>query len=214
METCAFSQTGDILAVAGRGGYVHFVDWRRGGGQVVGSVKMNSGVKDVWWAAENRLMSLGEDAEVYLWDIGSRRCLRRWKDDGGFGSVMVTGSRNNSYLAIGSKTGLVNVYGSDSTILGTGAPKPLKTIGNLTTAITSMCFNQDTQILALSSKNKKDQLKMVHLPSLTVFANWPTSATPLGHITSMDFSPGTEYTAVGNTRGRVLLYNLRYFASK
>jgi U3 small nucleolar RNA-associated protein 18 len=61
-----------------------------------------------------------------------------------------------------SKTGLVNVYGSDSTMAGTsGAPKPLKTIGNITTAISTMCFNRDAQILALSSKNKKDQLKMV-----------------------------------------------------
>ncbi|KAF8584954.1 WD40 repeat-like protein [Ramaria rubella] len=216
METCAFSRTGDILAVAGRRGYVHMVDWRRGGGQVVGTVKMNASVKGVWWTDDGRLMSLGGDNEVYLWDTGERRCLRRWKDDGGFGCVDITGSKNSAYLAIGSNTGLVNLYGPESTSTGTGtsgAPKPLKTIGNLTTSISTMHFNQDAQILALASKTKKDQLKMVHLPSLTVFSNWPTSTTPLGHVTSIDFSPGSEYAAIGNNRGRVLLYNLKHFGS-
>lgn len=28
----------------------------------------------------------------------------------------------------------------------------------------------------------------------------------------MDFSVGSEYLAVGNTRGNVLLYNLRHYA--
>ena len=32
------------------------------------------------------LMSLGEDAEAYLWDVGTRRCVHWWKDDGGFRS--------------------------------------------------------------------------------------------------------------------------------
>ncbi|KIJ45214.1 hypothetical protein M422DRAFT_167177 [Sphaerobolus stellatus SS14] len=215
MEICAFSQSGDTLAVAGRKGYVHLVDWRRGGGQVVGSMKMNAAVKDVWWSRENELMTLGEDSEVYVWDVSGKRCLRRWKEDGGFGSRVMTGSRNSSYLAIGSNTGLVNVYGSESTDASlSNMPKPLKTIGNLTTSISTMCFNHDSQILALASKTKKDQLKMVHLPSLTVFSNWPTSATPLGHVTCIDFSPGSDYTAIGNNRGRVLLYNLKHFASR
>jgi U3 small nucleolar RNA-associated protein 18 len=49
----------------------------------------------------------------------------------------------------------------------------------------------------------------IHMPSLTAFSNWPTSSTPLGHVTSVDFSPGSEYVAIGNTRGRVLLYHLK-----
>lgn len=59
-------------------------------------------------------------------------------------------------------TGLVNLYGSDSFAeWGASAPKPLKTIENLTTAISSMCFNHDAQILAISSQSKGDQLKLV-----------------------------------------------------
>jgi U3 small nucleolar RNA-associated protein 18 len=104
METCAFNATGEVLAVAGRRGYIHLVDWKSGAGQVVGSLKMNSGVKDLWWASgegNGELMSLGEDAQVYVWDVGQRRCVRRWQDDGGFGSRIMGGDRRGKYFAIG-----------------------------------------------------------------------------------------------------------------
>lgn len=104
MEICAFDPTGEVLAVAGRRGYVHLVDWRSGSGQVVGSVKMNSGVKGLWWtrgSGRSELMSLGEDAEVYVWDVGEKRCVKRWTDEGGYGSQIVGGDRSGQYLGIG-----------------------------------------------------------------------------------------------------------------
>ena len=100
MEVTAFNPSGDVLAVAGRRGYVHLVDWRAGSGQVVASVKGNTTAKSMWWSG-NQLMTLGEDAEVYLWNVGERRCLRRWKDDGGFGASVMAGDRSSSYLAVG-----------------------------------------------------------------------------------------------------------------
>ena len=125
----------------------------------------------------------------------------------------------------------MNVYGSDSTSSGVQRPKTLKTLGNLTTSITSLRFNHDAQLLAIASNVKKDQLRMVrtpqipssvrahhlldhqiHLPSLTAFSNWPTSGTPLGHVSSVDFSANSEHVAIGNNRGRVLLYHLRDFS--
>jgi len=218
MEICAFDATGEVLAVAGKRGYVHLVDWKSGTGQVVGSVKMNAPVKGLWWTRGDRqgeLMSLGEDAEVYVWDVAERKCLRRWKDEGEYGSHIIEGDRSGRYLGVGSRHGLVNVYGSDSTSSANSQrPKPLKTLNNLTTSVTSVRFNHDSQLLAIASNTKKDQLRMVHLPSLTSFSNWPTSGTPLGHVTSMDFSSGSEYVAIGNNRGRVLLYTLRDFVSQ
>ena len=77
--------------------------------------------------------------------------------DSNAGRFCCVNSRNRS------KTGLVNVYGSECTKSDlSGLPKPLKTIGNLTTSISTMRFNHDAQILALASKSKKDQLKMVN----------------------------------------------------
>ncbi|KZT68862.1 WD40 repeat-like protein [Daedalea quercina L-15889] len=217
MEICAFDPSGEVLAVAGRSGQIHLVDWRAGQGQVVGSVKMNAAVKSLAWSHDGsgQLMSLGENSEVYVWDIGERRCVNRWKDDGGFGSRLMAGDRVGKYLSIGSRTGLVNVYGSEGvSSLASNSPKPLKTLGNITTAITSLRFNHDSSLVAIASNVKKDQMRMIHLPTLTAFSNWPTSSTPLGHVTSVDFSARSEYIAIGNSRGRVLLYQLKDFSTQ
>jgi U3 small nucleolar RNA-associated protein 18 len=135
-------------------------------------------------------------------------------------------------VASRSKSGIVNVYGTGaSSWRKSDRPKPLKAIGNLTTSILVARFNHDSQLLAIASKTQKDQMRLVcmarttplilclyvglrrnlqiHIPSLTAFSNWPTSGTPLGHVTGVDFSAGGEYVAIGNTRGRVLLYHLR-----
>ncbi|GAW07281.1 WD40 repeat-like protein [Lentinula edodes] len=248
MEVTAFEpRTGSILAVAGRGGYVHLVDWKSGAGQVIGSLKCSNGgggVKGLWWASPSSeryseldtgfgsreyLTVLTGDSEVYVWDVGERRCVRRWTDEGGFrgsGRVLAGSGKGSGWLAIGSNTGLVNVYGTDSYTPSTVStsissssswsgltPKPLKTIENLITPISTLRFNHDAQVLAMASKEKKDSMRLIHLPSLTTFSNWPTSNTPLGHVTAVDFSARSEYIAIGNTRGRVLLYHLKNFGA-
>lgn len=212
MEICAFNPGGDVLAVAGRRGHVHLVDWRSGAAQVVAGLKANAAIKSLWWssARDGELLSLTEDSQVYVWDVRQRRCVKRWQDEGGFGSRIMSGDQRGNYLSIGSNTGLVNIYNAERAREDT-KPKPLKTIGNLTTNISCLRYNHDAQLLAMASNVKKDQMRLIHLPSLTAYGNWPTSSTPLGHVTSMDFSTGSEYLAIGNNRGRVLLYHLREF---
>ena len=74
------------------------------------------------------------------------------------------------------------------------APKPLKALMNLTTRIDSLTFNHDAQLCAMASKRNKDALRLVHVPSQTVFANWPTGQTPLSFVQCCAFTPssGTE----------------------
>lgn len=60
--------------------------------------------------------------------------------------------------------GIVNVYGSDAASGSVDRPKALKAIGNLTTSITSLKFNHDSQLLAMASNVKKDQMRMVCAP--------------------------------------------------
>ncbi|KAK0232663.1 WD40-repeat-containing domain protein [Armillaria fumosa] len=218
MEITAFSPTGEMLAVAGRGGNVHLVDWRSGGGQVVGTLKggAGGGIRELWWTKDGDgegLAVLSGDAEVCLWDVGQRRCLRRWRDEGGFRGAgrAMAGTTTGGWMAIGSNSGLVNMYTADAfaSTSSSAQPKPTKTIGNLTTAISTLRFNHDAQLMAVASREKKDAMKLIHLPSLTAFSNWPTSSSPIGHVTAVDFSPRSDYLAIGNTKGRVLLYHLK-----
>ncbi|KAJ7183100.1 WD40 repeat-like protein [Mycena filopes] len=183
MEITAFNPNGNV----------HLLDWKSGAGQVVGDA--------LWWtgagADGGELAALTNDSEVFLWDVGERRCVRRWKDEGGLeGAARAMTGSSKGWLAVGESTSFA------------AQPKPAKTLGHLTTAISTLRFNHDAQVMAVASREKKDALRLIHLPSLTAFSNWPTSSTPLGHVSAVDFSAQSEYVAVGNTRGKVLLYHL------
>lgn len=103
MEVSSFNPTGEILAVAGRRGQVHIVDWKSGAAQVVGGLKANSNIQSLWWsrAGTGELLGLTEDSQVYVWDIGQRKCVKRWQDEGGFGSRILGGDGQGKYLTTG-----------------------------------------------------------------------------------------------------------------
>ena len=112
-------------------------------------------------------------------------------------------------FAAGSDSGIVNIYNRDE-FLG-GKRKPIKTIENLTTKVDFMKFNSDSQILAICSTMKKNSLKLIHVPSFTVYSNWPPLNKNLHYPRSLDFSPGSGFMAVGNAAGKVLLYKLHHY---
>jgi U3 small nucleolar RNA-associated protein 18 len=93
------------------------------------------------------------------------------------------------------------------------ARPPFKTIMSLTTRADTLRFNHDGQILAIASQMKKDSLRLIHAHTGKTFANWPTASTPLRYVTDVDFSPGGGLMAIGNDRGRVLLYRLLHYAN-
>ncbi|KAI8011344.1 hypothetical protein LOK49_LG06G00340 [Camellia lanceoleosa] len=106
-------------------------------------------------------------------------------------------------------SGIVNVYNREE-FLG-GKRKPIKTIENLTTSVGFMKFNNDAQILAISSSMKKNSLKLIHIPSFTVFSNWPPPNRTLHYSCCLDFGPGGGLMAMGNAAGKVLLYKLHHY---
>jgi U3 small nucleolar RNA-associated protein 18 len=53
---------------------------------------------------EKHLAVLTGEAEVYIWDVAQRRCVSRWKDEGGYrgaGRVFTGGGGAKGYMAIG-----------------------------------------------------------------------------------------------------------------
>jgi U3 small nucleolar RNA-associated protein 18 len=92
-----------------------------------------------------------------------------------------------------------------------GKRKPLKTIENLTTDIGQMKFNHDAQILAICSGKERNGMRLVHVPSFTVYQNWPGPRFSLQYPRCLDFSPGSGFLSVGHAGGKVLLYKLHHY---
>lgn len=113
---------------------------------------------------------------------------------------------------LSSSTGVVNLY--DRSILDPSItrPKPIKAFMNLTTRINNILFNHDSKLMVISSGAKKDQLKVIHVPTATTFSNWPTDRTPLSKVGRIAFSPNSDYLAIANDKGTVLLYTLKHYA--
>lgn len=217
LENFSISPCGRYIAFLGRDGYISLVSFQSK--QWIANLKMSGSVRSVDWSKDgNYLWSIGGGAEVYQWDVRAARCLHRWNDNGGFKSSAIAVAEGERYLAVGSRSGIVNVYDSSASTLPISTesdsatrPLPFKTLYNLTTSIHALKFNHDAQILGMCSRAKKNQFKLVHLPSATVFPNWPTSGTPLSYVQCFDFSPSSGYLAIGNDKGKVLLYRLNHY---
>ncbi|KAJ3053377.1 U3 snoRNP protein [Rhizophlyctis rosea] len=173
--------------------------------QLVGELKMNGPVRDLCFSGDGRWLFGFSDGEVYQWDMDTRQCVHRFTDEGCVGARTI--SVGDGYIATGSSAGIVNLY-STATALSSPTPTPSKVIQNLTTSISNLTFSPDSKILALSSREKKDSLRLFHTESGRVFKNWPTAQTPLGYVNGVAFSPGGGYVGIGNDKGKVLLYRL------
>ena len=163
---------------------------------------------------ESTLFTSGLDAEVYQWDLRMHaRCVSRFRHEDGTCSSALAVSASSAYLAIGAESGVMSLYdaGNLPRGLATEPPKPMKSALNLTTKIDTVCFHPASQLVAYASREINDQLRLMHLPSYTVYTNWPTERTPLRKVSSLAFSPQGAYLAAGNDRGRVLLYRLNHY---
>jgi U3 small nucleolar RNA-associated protein 18 len=210
-EHMVVSPEGSRIAFLGQGGYVHIADGRTRAWQC--DVKMNTAARAAVFSDEHSLISSGLDADIYKWDLRmTGRCVSRWKNADGTGVTSLSIGKNldSSYLAVGSESGVLTLY--DGNIKpGMQAPSTLRVAMNLTTKVTTSSFHPGSQCMAYASPEQKDHLRVLHVASGTVFSNWPTADTPLHKVQSMAFSPGGGYFAVGNERGKVLLYRLNHF---
>lgn len=121
-------------------------------------------------------------------------------------------SPNGQYLAAGSNQGIVNIYDMNS-VMNKKQPEPLKVINNISkTPITNLKFNPTSEILALSSSEKDNAFKLIHIPSFTVYSNFPTSQNVLSSPHAIDFSPGSSYLGITNHKNKAYLFKLKHFS--
>lgn len=197
------------------------------------------GVADFcWWSDGNGLTIAGKDGQVAEWSLVSKRTVGIWRDEGSIGgTVMALGGARaggpaeiggDRWVAMGNTSGILNIYdrkellvpvtkkqeekkagGAPRTVEIKKLPTPTRTLEQLTTAISVVAFSPDGQLLAFGSTHKKDAMRLVHLPSCTVYRNWPTEQTPLGRITAVAFGADSDVLAVGNGAGKIRLWEVR-----
>ena len=217
-ESFIGSNASDTVAFLGQDGSLPLVSVSSR--QLIDTLKMNGTVRAGAFSSDGmHLYTGGGDGIIHVWDMRMRRCMRQFYDEGSLGasSLAVTGTSSSSMLASGSKSGIVNIYQDVArnmplqASIGAETLQPVKTLTHLTTVVDSMAFSKDGQLLVMASRMKRDALRLIHVPTMTAFSNWPTSKSPIHYVHSVACSPSTGYLAIGNARGRIVLYRLHHY---
>lgn len=104
--------------------------------------KMNGSCNAICFSPDDRfLFSVGDQAEIYQWDLKTKKCVAKYSDEGSFNTTHLVMSPDGRLLATGSYMGVINVYKFDSIKAHRLESNPMKSIMNLTTAITDLQFN-------------------------------------------------------------------------
>ena len=99
-EKFAISPNDDFIVFQGQDGYLIVVDYKTK--RLITNLKMNAGLRDMNWSSDGRyIYSLGNNAEVCQWDVGMRKCIHKWIDDGGFKPTKIAVANADEYFAIG-----------------------------------------------------------------------------------------------------------------
>lgn len=208
MKRFEISPDGRFIVFLGDYGHLHLLsastkEW-------IDSLKMNGSVESAAFSSDgSRLFSIGDDGEVYIWDMNTRSAVHRFRDEGCLKGLAIAVSKNNHYVATGSYSGVVNLY--DEMCTSEASPRPVKAVMNLTTPVTGLKFNASTEILAMTSNYTEQALKMLHVSSRTVFSNFPDRNERLRIPYSMDFSVNSGYFCSGNNSGQALLYRVKHY---
>ncbi|RDW78017.1 hypothetical protein BP5796_05869 [Coleophoma crateriformis] len=232
MERFKLSPCGRYMGLVGSskkgGGIVNVLDANTTQWIAAARIEGKNGVADfAWWSNGDGFTIVGKGGEVGEWSVESRSFLARWNDDGSIGATVIAlgGSKGpqalggDRWVVIGSQSGVVNIYDRRKFVSSTDSdqisiperPEPNRRLMQLTTPTSHLTFSPDGQVLCISSRWKKDALRLVHLPSCTVFKNWPTSETPLGRIsaTALGITNDVLCLAVANEAGKCRLWEIR-----
>ncbi|XP_026717094.1 U3 small nucleolar RNA-associated protein 18 homolog [Athene cunicularia] len=205
------SPDGSLMLLTGTSGYLHLLSMKTK--ELIGTMKINGRCTACAFTSDSsKIYSYSKEGEVFIWDVRSRKCLHKFEDEGSLEGVCIAISKNDQYVACGSASGVVNLYTTD-VCLKESHPKPVKAIMNLVTSATCVTFNPTTEILAVASRQTDEAVKLVHIPSYTVFSNFPVFRRKQIYLAeSMDFSPRSGFFSVANNKGKALLFRLKHYS--
>lgn len=213
-ENMVPSADGERLAFVGQHGRIIIMSNKSK--REIGRVRMNGRVADLSFAPSNgnehELFACSTNGSVYTWDVRNLKSVDVHKDEGAVHDLCIATSPR--HYAVGSDSGVVNVYKRDAIGARTGrvaaarTQKPVKSFFNLRTPIHNVSFNGDGSLFAFASHDKPGAVRIGHSGSMTVFSNWPSTRSTVGRVCSVKFSPGGGFLAVGDSRGHVNLMRL------
>ncbi|XP_011693080.1 PREDICTED: U3 small nucleolar RNA-associated protein 18 homolog [Wasmannia auropunctata] len=211
MKRYEISPDGKLIALCGRVGEIYLLHSCTK--ELISTLKMNSKCRVLAFTPDSKtLITHGDGSEMYIWDLNTRTCINRAIDDGSLSCASLAVSPSGQFVATGSAQGVVNLYDM-KTVLKDQSPVPLKIVMNLVTSVTSLKFNPTSEILSAASVDKHNAFRMLHLPSFTVFSNFPTLQTNIGTPQTINFSPNSGYLSISNRTGSALLYRLRHYGN-
>ncbi len=205
-ENFKVSPKGSFIGLVGNSGWVNIISSATS--LYIQGFKIEGTIVDFDWSAnEDFIVAINSTGDIWEFSLKTKKVVKKWRDETGVGITKVRlGGKNDRWCAVGSDSGIVTVYDRLNS-----TKKPIGTLDQLVTSISTLEFSSDGQMLCIASRAKKDALRLVHLPSCKVFQNWPTSGTPLGKVTAACFSPNNEMLSVGNEAGKVRLWRLNHY---
>uniref|UniRef100_T1INF8 NodB homology domain-containing protein n=1 Tax=Strigamia maritima TaxID=126957 RepID=T1INF8_STRMM len=193
-----------IIAFHGQFGRIHLLTAKSK--EWIGSMKMNHHVRALAFNNDgSRLYAHGNGGEVYIFDMSTRDCIHKFYDDGCVKGTAINISPDNTRIACGSDSGVINVY--DSSKIWTKSPKPSKMFLNLTTQINDVKINHSNEFMVMASDVKDNAIKLAHLQSMTVFSNFPLNHFNMKRPLCFDLSLNSGYLAIANNCSKVFLYS-------
>lgn len=153
------------------------------------------------------LITVNTQGIVNVWDLRMHRCRHQIQNDNFTSATSLALSPDDRKLAIGTANGTV------ARCLNWQKMNPdnsshIELNSSLKTAVDGIHFNHNGELLLVSSSKVKDAVRVINIATANTIPHWPTSQTPLGYVFCSDFNPESTELALGNARGRVLIYNL------
>ncbi|ESL06924.1 hypothetical protein TRSC58_05394 [Trypanosoma rangeli SC58] len=161
-------------------------------GSVTHRIESSDPVLDICFSRGPHEITVATRNKLMVYDLRkTAQFLSETCDDG---TVDITAfATSDSALAVGSKSGIVNIYNK-------GSAGPAKTLKNLTTSINCLAFGERSNgdaVLAYSTKAQKSGFRLAVLPEGRVVPSFPAVSQRHQFIQCLAIAPTVPVLSVG-----------------